>query len=44
VTRVARNVAMSFDREDFSFSCCNIDLGGFDFDLVLRTLGPILWD
>jgi len=46
---VARNVAMSFDREDFSFSCYIIDLGGFDFDHVLgvdflRTLGPILWD
>ena len=47
--RVAHNVAMSIDHEDFSFSCYIIDLGGFDFDHVLgvdflRTLGPILWD
>jgi len=44
---VARNVAMHIDNEDFTISCFDIDLGGFDLILgvdYLRTLGPILWD
>ena len=36
--RVAHNVAMSIDREDFSISCYGIDLGVFNLVLGIDFL------
>jgi hypothetical protein len=44
---IARNVPIVIGGTVFSITCACIDLGGFDFILVvdfLCTLGPILWD
>ena len=44
---VARDVALAIGGEEFTISCFDINLGGFDLILgfkYLRTLGPILWD
>lgn len=44
---VARNVALAISTEEFSISCFDINLGGFDVILgvdFLCTLRPILWD
>jgi hypothetical protein len=44
---IARNIPITIERETFSITCADIDLGCFDFILgynYLRTLGPITWD